>query len=318
MGHLLDTRALEVFVAVSDALSMSGAGRILGISQAAVSQQIAKLEETLGLKVVERGARELRLTPAGIHLRHLARRVLLELAQTERAMTRFRGFSLPRFTIGLMESMSEILSSTIIDVLNAQVEQLELRTSLNYQYREHLFDESLDLVITPDMAEQEGLEVHNLATEPLVLVVPKGHPVGDEINLDDIASRLPHAGFNTRRRIGRMVEHYLMHEAVIVPRTIAVDQTTTLLDAVRHGQAWALVTPFVLMHGTPADLGIDVHPLPGQVPTRTIAVAAKAGRFGELPLALATACRHTMTRTIDDLLARLGPRVARSIVVHAG
>lgn len=83
-------------------------------------------------------------------------------------MTRIRGFSLPRFTMRLMESMSEILSSTIIDVRHARVEQLELRTSLNYQYREQLFDESLDLVITPDMVEQEGLEVHK---RPALLVI---------------------------------------------------------------------------------------------------------------------------------------------------
>ncbi|MCZ8100438.1 MAG: isochorismatase family protein [Burkholderiales bacterium] len=134
-----------MFVAVSDAASMTGAARILGVSQAAVSQQIARLEQSLGLRLIERGARELRLTPAGAHLRHLGKRVLAELAQAERAMKRFQGYSVPHLTVGLMESMSEILSTTIVTALETQVQHLEVRSSLNFRYHDSLLDESLNI-----------------------------------------------------------------------------------------------------------------------------------------------------------------------------
>lgn len=316
MAGSLESRALEVFVAVSDAASMTGAARILGVSQAAVSQQIARLEQSLGLRLIERGARELRLTPAGAHLRHLGKRVLAELAQAERAMKRFQGYSVPRLTVGLMESMSEILSMTIVTALETQVQHLEVRSSLNFRYRDSLLDESLDVVVTPDAEEWEGLEVHRLATEPLVLALPKDHVPYDEIDLDALSATLPQARLLTRRRIGRMVEQYLAHEAIVVPRAFDFDQTTMVLDAVRHGQAWALVTPFVLVHADIHGHEFDVFPLRGKVPTRTIAVASKSGRFGDLPRGLACACRDTIDLTVRDHLTRIGPRVASTVVVH--
>ncbi len=316
MGGHLDSRALEVFVAVTDAASMTGAARMLGISQAAVSQQIARLEQQLGLSLLRRGPREVSLTPAGAHLRHLGKRVLTELAQAERAMKRFHGYSVPHLTVGLMESMSEILSSSIISALETEVEHLEVHASLNYRYRDSLLDETIDIVITPEAEEEPGIEVHRLATEPLILALPKDYLQTGEIDLDALAATLPQARLLTRRRIGRMVERYLTTQVVIVQRVFDLDQTAMVLDAVRHGQAWALVTPFVLVHADLHGHEFDVYPLPGVVPTRTISVASKAGRFGHLPRSLADACRRTIDQTVREQLTRIAPRIARSVVVH--
>lgn len=67
---------LKCFVAVIDAGSLSSAADSIHRSQSAVSMQIKKLEEALGRRLMERNARQLRLTPEGQTLLSYARRIL--------------------------------------------------------------------------------------------------------------------------------------------------------------------------------------------------------------------------------------------------
>lgn len=73
----LTLKQLEIFHAIVVAGSISQANRSLGLSQPTVSQQLAKLEETLGVQLVLRGrAGAIRLTSAGTHWLKVARSVL--------------------------------------------------------------------------------------------------------------------------------------------------------------------------------------------------------------------------------------------------
>ncbi len=75
---------LEVFRAVCHEGGFTAAARRLGCSQPAVSYQIRKLEEIVGLELVERDGRRLVLTPAGRRFRVLADDVFAELARVRR------------------------------------------------------------------------------------------------------------------------------------------------------------------------------------------------------------------------------------------
>lgn len=68
----VDTTPLKVFREVVDRGSFTGAAALLHISQPAVSQHVARLERELGLKLLERSSRFVRLTPAGeVFMRHV-------------------------------------------------------------------------------------------------------------------------------------------------------------------------------------------------------------------------------------------------------
>lgn len=68
MARNLDTSLIRTFVAVVDKASMTAAANALNLSQGAVSQQVKRLEETLGRRLFERDRRGLRLTPPGERL----------------------------------------------------------------------------------------------------------------------------------------------------------------------------------------------------------------------------------------------------------
>lgn len=76
MPRNLDTALLRAFVAVSDAGGMTAAAGALNLTQAAVSQQIKRLEETFDLRLFDRDRRGLVPTPAGERLLPLAKRML--------------------------------------------------------------------------------------------------------------------------------------------------------------------------------------------------------------------------------------------------
>ncbi|MFD0461356.1 LysR family transcriptional regulator [Microvirga aerilata] len=76
MARNLDVSLLRAFVAVVDAGGMTAATGVLNLTQAAVSQQIKRLEETLGEELITRERRGMKLTGAGERLFGRAKRLL--------------------------------------------------------------------------------------------------------------------------------------------------------------------------------------------------------------------------------------------------
>lgn len=72
----LDIDLLRAFVAVTDAMSFTAAGGIVGATQSAMSLRIRKLEDRLGRRLMDRTPRSLALTPFGETFLDSARRVL--------------------------------------------------------------------------------------------------------------------------------------------------------------------------------------------------------------------------------------------------
>lgn len=77
---MADLRELRVFVAVAEHLSFTRAAEHLGISQQTVSKTVRELERELGVELLERTTREVRLAPAGAALLDPGRAALAQAA----------------------------------------------------------------------------------------------------------------------------------------------------------------------------------------------------------------------------------------------
>ncbi|WP_119258174.1 LysR family transcriptional regulator [Shinella zoogloeoides] len=82
----MDNRAgeMEVFVLAAELKSFSAAGRKLRLSPSAVSKLVTRIEDRLGARLLVRTTRRLELTPEGEVYLGRARRILSEIAETER------------------------------------------------------------------------------------------------------------------------------------------------------------------------------------------------------------------------------------------
>lgn len=83
MRSALDLNAVRVYAAVVDEQSFSGAARLLGLPSSNVSRHIASLERKLGVRLLERSTRHLRMTEAGRLLYERAKPLLDSLLATE-------------------------------------------------------------------------------------------------------------------------------------------------------------------------------------------------------------------------------------------
>jgi len=91
MGTGIQPAELGFFVTLATSGSLSGAGRELGISTAAVSKRLAYVEARLGLSLMNRTTRRMSLTPEGEVLYEHARRILGEIDDLDQLLSKSKG-----------------------------------------------------------------------------------------------------------------------------------------------------------------------------------------------------------------------------------
>ncbi|WP_194398150.1 LysR family transcriptional regulator [Microbacterium atlanticum] len=190
-----DARELRVVRAIADAGSITGAATALGYSQPAVSQQVRRLEQRLGVAIVERVGRSVRLTDAGRVLARHATAVATALDAAAGELAELRGLRAAR--VRLMGFPSA--SPTIVPRLLATLARRHPGISLTYveaeppEAVEAVRDDRTDIALTfsypgdrddPHGSSARGLAVHAVGTDQLLGVLPAGHPAASASELD--------------------------------------------------------------------------------------------------------------------------------------
>ncbi len=104
----MDLRQLRYLVAVAEYGSFTRAAEAVHVAQPAISQQIRKLEDELGLALVQRTTRRVSLTDAGELLVVRARRIMAELESAQIELESLRGVYAGHLTIGAMHTMGPV------------------------------------------------------------------------------------------------------------------------------------------------------------------------------------------------------------------
>src|ERR1700685_3983179 len=110
----MELRQLRYLVALSEELNFTRAAANEHVAQPALSQQIRRLEDEIGLALVERTTRHVSLTAAGELLVVRARRGLAELEGAPHEREAPRGISTGHVTIGAMHTMGPIDLSLVL------------------------------------------------------------------------------------------------------------------------------------------------------------------------------------------------------------
>src|SRR5437764_1354986 len=83
-GYAVEMRHLRLVSTIAGQGSITSAGRVLNLTQSALSHQLRELETNLRIPLFVRTARRMVLTPAGEHLKEIAREVLRQVETFER------------------------------------------------------------------------------------------------------------------------------------------------------------------------------------------------------------------------------------------
>ena len=180
----MNLRDLEYLAALDDEQHFHRAAERCCVSQPTLSGQIKKLEETLGVMLVERSGRRVRMTDAGREIAAQARRVLVEARTIRELASTFRDPLKGRVQVGVIPTVAPYLLPLCMPRLHQELPgmQLFLHEHQTAVLLEKLRRAELDLLILALPVEtDEFLEV-NLYEEPFVLTVPAEHAFAQRQN----------------------------------------------------------------------------------------------------------------------------------------
>ena len=172
-----ELRQLRAFVAVAEELNFTRAAERLFLGQQAVSKSVRQLERELGVPLLERTTREVRLTPAGAALLEDGRAALRD-ADAAFARARTVGGAVEgTVRIGVSPAVGLDVRDRAVRVLREGAPELSvaLHEVRPGRVAQQLRDRDLDLVIARTAPDTAGLDSAALAPSPVVLCVPAGH-----------------------------------------------------------------------------------------------------------------------------------------------
>src|SRR3954463_6213558 len=187
----MELRHLRYFVAVAEELHFRRAAERLHVAQPAVSEQVRKLEEELGVRLLNRTQRSVSLTPGGAVFLREARRVL-EQAETARLAARNAHDRVTSsLRIGYVPASLPASVPRTLQRLATSMPQLE--TTLEHGSGAELIEavrtERLDAAIVPLPAPTAGLRITALGEQRALAALPVIHnnAVKSEICLEQVA-----------------------------------------------------------------------------------------------------------------------------------
>jgi DNA-binding transcriptional LysR family regulator len=297
---MLDVRRLRVFCQVVRRGSIAAAADALSYTPSAVSQQIAALEREAGTTLLERRARGVVPTEAGLLLAGHAEAVLAELDAAETALRDLAEVRRGQLRIGSFATAAANVLPQAIDrfrlrhpAVRIRVDQASPAESIR-----RLGDGSLDLALVVDLEPPapEGVDVIPLFEDPVRLAVHRDHPfaAAAEIRLEELRGEtwidVP------ARTSGGKVLSRACEAAGFAPRVgLESDDYTVIQELVGVGAGVALLPDLALC---PPHEDVVLRGLGPDAPRRHVQVATRAPAF-----------RSAATQAMLAVLAEVRPRL---------
>ncbi|MER6565210.1 LysR family transcriptional regulator [Streptomyces sp. NPDC001093] len=187
----LEVRQLRYFVAVAEELHFGRAAERLGMAQPPLSRAIRQLERQLGVRLLERTTRQVRLTAAGeVFLRDA--RTALDAVTAAGRRARHAGRPVPRLRLALRADYDAGLLPQILTAYQGEVAATPVELVMSgKEQAQALRDGRADVALLYAPFDDRGLDVEVVLTEPGVVVLAAADPLASRscLRLADLADR---------------------------------------------------------------------------------------------------------------------------------
>ncbi len=173
----MNLRDLKYLVAVGEHLHFGKAAEACFVSQPTLSMQLKKLEDTLGVVLVERGGKQVMLTAAGAEIAEKAHEILLQADQLVALAKQSRDPLGGELRLGAFPTLAPYFFPLIVPKINVAFPKLKLllveeKTNVLLS---QLAQGKLDAAFIAAPVEESGIEARPLFSEAFLLAVPRGH-----------------------------------------------------------------------------------------------------------------------------------------------
>ncbi len=188
----MDLAALQAFVTVAETGSFSQAAQALYLTQPAVSKRVAALESDLATRLFDRIGRRVTLTEAGQVLLPRARRIIVELQDSKRAVANLAGAVSGRLGLGTSHHIALHRLPPVLQAFGRDYPDvdLDLRFMDSELVCHAVLQGDLEMgVVTLPLAPPENLVVHALWDDPMSIVISRAHGLAAqaEVSAADLA-----------------------------------------------------------------------------------------------------------------------------------
>lgn len=313
----IDLRGLEIFLAVCETGGLTSAARSLDLTQAAVSQHLAKIERELGVQLVDRSIRPQQVTPAGHYLRQRARKLFAEFDDVRAGVARYRDRDIPELHIGLVESIAVALLPHLVAGLKGRVGSLSITSGTTHPLMPELRDGAFDMIVTTEQPDGiDDARMTPLLTEPLLLVLPNSQEAPqDWEGVAELAARLEFIRFGRKRRLSKIIDHQFARFGIEPHGSLEFDSSFAIIDRVRQGLGWAVSTPLCVFAAGATAKDVTLLPFPSSTPMRCVNLVWMADRGSGPAELVGNACREIFENLIIPELRTRAPGLEDRVAI---
>ncbi|EGQ7646756.1 TPA: LysR family transcriptional regulator [Vibrio alginolyticus] len=259
----MNLRQLEVFYAIMQAGTVSGAARLLHVSQPNVTRVLAHTEQQLSFALFERVKGRLVPTQEAKALLPEAEKVYQQLGQF-RSLTNKVKQGTQHLRVGAPPVLAAHLLAPTVALLSKEHSiSFELLTANRDELCSGLLKHELDVAIAFGEETPPAIMGHMLLKENLALIAPKSAAIPAEktVILEELISHdLPIIGLDSRDPLGLLLHQTLSARDEHYQHAITVRSYSAAAELVKHQAGFAIVDPWTAKQYR-QDNAVSVHAL---------------------------------------------------------
>ncbi|MDE1993780.1 MAG: LysR family transcriptional regulator [Rhizobiaceae bacterium] len=317
LGDKINLHRLAIFVSVAETGSMSAAAEQLGLSQPAISQAIAKLEEASGIDLFDRSIRPPVLTLRGATFYKHASDVVESIRRLQSGLRLDKDVQLPILRVGMLNSFATTLGPFIIKSLQETAVQWFVDTGYEASRMIALLDRRCDFIITADEATPPpGLIALPLFSESYRIILPTEPAPGSKSVLERIAG-MSMIRFGRDPHMLSRIDHWLAAAGVETTARYHLDTVEGAAQMVASGLGWSLLPPLAFFRLVERGDKIASFRFPGVPIRRTISVVAREDEGAPIARQIQKAALQLINDIFLPSLSAHAPEALEDVEVHA-
>lgn len=241
----MDVKLLETFRAVVDHRSMTAAAGAMGVTQPAVSTQIARLEETVGFALFERANGRLKPTAEGMLFYAEASRVLGEVDRLQAATAQIREGQSGRLVIASHPSAAISLLPGLVAQFLAERPGVSVRLISRHSdvVSQLLPTESFDIGIAELPIDESQVEVRRYGMRCVAILPPRHALASRKLLTPQVLGPCPMVMPARSHQVPNRIRTVFSAAGVAINAVVEAEFFASLCGLVAAGTGWSIVDP---------------------------------------------------------------------------
>jgi len=230
----MDIRSLKYFLSLYHEGSFTAAAKANYITQPAISIQLRKLQEELGVKLYERRGGKISFTEAGMVVLEYSEKFLNLRKELLDHVKDLRGLKKGLLSIGTIDAAAIYILPEVFNRFKEKYPGIEINLEIasTAPLISTLEEGGLDAVCgTLPVQPERGLRIFKIFAEKMIFIAPPDHPLSgsDRLGAEEL-SGYPFISFQAQSVTRKIIENALRDKGVTVDVSMAIDSQ----DAIKH------------------------------------------------------------------------------------